>query len=249
MRSRKRPVAQTSHLLIDGLRVPVYITTEHRRDCRVSIGKKGIHVRLASAIPAEKRQQQARELMEWARLKVREKGWITEEPRRIYRNGDLLRLGGELFQVELRHIPGNRIRCIIEHQVLRFFVGRATDPAMHSEIMSELAAQASMRYFGKWFRDRVSMLNAYYFGYTYNQVRLKNNVTNWGSCSSMGNINLNIRLLFAPLEVLDYVVLHELAHLKRPDHSPAFWRLVENTMPDYQQHVRWLKAHGPECVF
>lgn len=249
MGKNKRQTAHTSHLLIDGQRIPVHIITERRRDCRVSIGKTGIHVRLASGMSDEDRMKQARQLIDWARGKVREKGWSSEEPHRIYHTGDLLRLGGELFRVEIRYIAGDEVHATLEPQVLRFRVGRNLSPEDRVQLMSELAAKSARQYFGNWFRERVSMLNQYYYGYTYNQVRLKHNTTNWGSCSIQGNINLNVRLLFAPLEVLDYVILHELAHLKRHDHSPAFWHLVEKNMPDYLQYVRWLKAHGSECVF
>jgi predicted metal-dependent hydrolase len=235
-KTRSAP-AQTSYLLIDGLRIPVYITTERRRDCRVSIGKTGIHVRLAAGMRDEQRLRQTRELLDWARDKVREKGWSQEEPNRLYHHGDLLRLGGELFRVEVE--PG----------ALRFQVGRDLEPEERSRIMSELAAKVAMRYFGRWFRDRVALLNRCYYGYPYNQVRLKHNSTNWGSCSAKGNINLNVRLLFAPVEVLDYVIVHELAHLRRQDHSPAFWRLVETALPHYREYVHWLKAHGQQCVF
>lgn len=249
MGNPKRQKAQTSHLLIDGQRIPVLVITERRPDCRVSIGKTGIHVRLASGMSHDDRMRQARHLLDWARGKVREKGWSSREPHRIYHTGDLLRLGGELFRVEIRYTSGNEVLVQMEAQTLRFRVGRDLDPEERSRLMSELAAKTAMRYFGKWFRDRVSMLNQYYFGYDYNQIRLKHNTTNWGSCSIQGNINLNVRLLFAPLEVLDYVIIHELAHLKRHDHSPAFWQLVERSIPDYQQYVNWLKSHGPECVF
>jgi predicted metal-dependent hydrolase len=95
----------------------------------------------------------------------------------------------------------------------------------------------------------VARLNERHFGYRYEQVRLKHNRSNWGSCSVAGNLNLNVRLLLAPLEVLDYVIVHELAHLKQHDHSRAYWRLVERAMPDYRRHVDWLRIHGAECIF
>ncbi len=63
----------------------------------------------------------------------------------------------------------------------------------------------------------------------------------WGACSSEGRISLNWRLVAAPLEVLQYVVIHELAHLKYLNHSPAFWNLVSRICPSYQQHKDWLR--------
>ena len=77
-----------------------------------------------------------------------------------------------------------------------------------------------------------------------NQVRIKNQKTMWGSCSSKNNINLNYLLIMAPAEVIDYVIIHELAHTIHRNHSVDFWRLVRLIMPDFQQHKQWLKANG-----
>jgi len=77
-----------------------------------------------------------------------------------------------------------------------------------------------------------------------NQVRIKSQRTKWGSCSSLGNIALNWRLIMAPMPVLDYVVVHELCHLMHMDHSTRFWQAVESVMPRYKEHRRWLKDHG-----
>lgn len=73
--------------------------------------------------------------------------------------------------------------------------------------------------------------------------------TRWGSCSSKGRISLNWRLIFAPLEVIDYVCVHELAHLECYDHSPAFWRLVGTQITDYKTHRRWLREHAYDADF
>jgi predicted metal-dependent hydrolase len=73
---------------------------------------------------------------------------------------------------------------------------------------------------------------------------IKAHRTLWGSCTARGVINLNWRLILAPPVVLDYVVVHELCHLRHRHHQPPFWRLVAEVLPDYGQHRRWLKANG-----
>ena len=64
------------------------------------------------------------------------------------------------------------------------------------------------------------------------RVAIKNNVSNWGSCSSKGNINLNMRLILLPEHLQDYVILHELCHLRYPDHGPAFHALLDSLLGD-----------------
>jgi predicted metal-dependent hydrolase len=77
-----------------------------------------------------------------------------------------------------------------------------------------------------------------------NQVRIKNQKTMWGSCSSKNNINLNYLLLMAPKGVIDYVIVHELVHTIHRNHSTDFWDSVESIMPEFQEHKRWLKKNG-----
>lgn len=78
------------------------------------------------------------------------------------------------------------------------------------------------------------------------RVSVRNQRTRWGSCSKDGHICLNWRLVLMPPWVRDYVLIHELMHLRRLDHSAAYWRLVEAACPDYPLARRWLQAHGPE---
>jgi hypothetical protein len=70
--------------------------------------------------------------------------------------------------------------------------------------------------------------------------------TRWGSCSARGDLSFSWRLALAPPEVLDYVVAHELCHLRRRDHSRAFWRLVAELRPTWKEEERWLREHGEE---
>jgi predicted metal-dependent hydrolase len=76
------------------------------------------------------------------------------------------------------------------------------------------------------------------------RVSVRNQQWRWGSCSPNGHICLNWRLVQMPPSVRDYVILHELMHLKRLDHSPAFWKLVAKVCPHYQDARRWLREQG-----
>ena len=83
-------------------------------------------------------------------------------------------------------------------------------------------------------------------GLKYYRLRLSSARTRWGACSRQGTISLVWRLIMAPDRVIDYVILHELIHLRTHNHSKAFWAQVEAAMPDYQKQVKWLKEHGHE---
>ena len=80
-------------------------------------------------------------------------------------------------------------------------------------------------------------------GITYGRISMRNQKTRWGSCSSNGNLNFNNRLLFVPKELVDYVVVHELAHRKVMNHSNTFWTVVEKYMPDYKERRKKLREY------
>jgi predicted metal-dependent hydrolase len=82
----------------------------------------------------------------------------------------------------------------------------------------------------------------------YRRIRIGDQRTLWGSCSPNGTLSFNWRLVLAPLEVLDYVVVHELCHLRVPNHSASFWMLVEQQRPRSREPRAWLRKHGPELL-
>ena len=81
-------------------------------------------------------------------------------------------------------------------------------------------------------------------GVTYGRITIRSQRTRWGSCSSKGNLNFNCLLMLTPLEVWDYIIVHELCHRKHMDHSPAFWAEVEKVMPNYREPKLWLQENG-----
>ena len=98
-------------------------------------------------------------------------------------------------------------------------------------------------------RDIFARKTAYYASVmhvNYGRISIRGQRTRWGSCSGRGNLNFNWRLIFAPEPVLDYIVIHELAHRKEMNHSQAFYRVVASVMPDYKEQQKWLKDHGQE---
>lgn len=100
-------------------------------------------------------------------------------------------------------------------------------------------------------RQRLEERVAFYHGRTgghYTAITVRDQKTRWGSCSSRGTLSFNYRLIFAPPQVLDYVVVHELCHLTHMNHSKDFWDQVASIMPEYKIYRLWLKEHGQELT-
>ena len=112
-----------------------------------------------------------------------------------------------------------------------------SDPDVRAAIRSTLSTAALTR-----IRERLN----YYaprIGKVPGRIAIREQKSRWGSCSSKGNLNFNWKLIMAPPQALDYVVIHELCHLHEFNHSPRFWTLVAGQMPDYEVWKKWLKAH------
>lgn len=92
----------------------------------------------------------------------------------------------------------------------------------------------------KFVRERVAVFNQFY-QFSFNKIIIKNQKTMWGSCSRKGNLNYNYKLVLLPQHLADYVVVHELCHLKEFNHSKRFWNLVAQVMPNYLELRRELK--------
>lgn len=94
-------------------------------------------------------------------------------------------------------------------------------------------------------KEKVEYWNKFY-GFSYNRVTIKNQKTRWGSCSRRGNLNFNYKIVHLPEHLANYLVVHELCHLKEMNHSRAFWNLVAQTIPGYKNSRRELRNiyHG-----
>ena len=86
-------------------------------------------------------------------------------------------------------------------------------------------------------------------GVTYEKIEIRNQRTKWGSCSANGTLGLNWRLMMAPPEIIDYVVVHELAHLIEQSHNDTFWSIVSDHHPAYRDHAKWLEENSTRLVF
>lgn len=165
---------------------------------------------------------------------------------RMLRDGALLDFAGESLRLALVRRAGTRIQVKRYENMLVVYSpdGMGTAPeGIRTALESWYRQQAH-----DVFAARIAYWNQHY-QLRYGRIAIKEQKSRWGSCSRKGNLNFNWRLLLAPLEVLDYVAIHELCHLREMNHSERFWSLVSQTSPDFQKHRHWLRRHGIDLTF
>jgi len=152
-----------------------------------------------------------------------------------FKNGDKFSLFGQ--ELEIKHSPELRAGVVIEGGLIK--VSGETG-FLHRRVKDFIKKQAKDKL------KKLSQEKAAILGYKINNVVIKDTKSRWGSCSSNSNINYNWRIALAPEYVTEYLVSHEVSHLKHQDHSKDFWACVKTLMPDYVQGKNWLRTKGKE---
>lgn len=149
----------------------------------------------------------------------------------------------------------HRLRIRVAGDVMRLkksgqelWLSVPSDQALQTREVTDEVRKASIAALRKeakhYLPKRVGYL-AEQYGFRFNQLRFSHAGTRWGSCSTTGTISLNIALMQVPFELIDYVIIHELAHTKEMNHSLAFWSLVETACPDYKTSRAEMKKYSP----
>lgn len=251
---KKKPQQKTiqkssAKLKIGDHHVPVYIYLERRNNARVSIGKTGLIIRLPDLLPRHEQARQVERFYEWALHKYAEKPHLLQRQvgAKQYVDGYTFLLQARQYTLRITDTDTATGSAKLLNDDIHLRVPTAWTDAERSKKIPQLASRVLAKRYYKPMYDRLHQLNNAYFKKNINEFRLKYVSSVWGSCSRKGNINISTRLLFATPDVIDYVLIHELAHLVHADHSPAFWGEVARVMPDYKKQEQWLKKHGHKC--
>lgn len=168
------------------------------------------------------------------------KEWIDRSLARIpeskqFADGTEILLFGQ--PVIIKHEPKGRRGVILENGVLHVSGGAEF---LHRRVKDFIKTQSKSEFY------RRSKTLADKLGCDLNDVTIKDTKSRWGSCSSMHNINYSWRIALAPENVIDYLIAHEVSHLKHQDHSRAFWRCVRELYPETESGKVWLRLHSKE---
>ncbi len=238
-------------LQINDAPFPVEIHREVRNNVRAVMGKDSVHLR----VPYLFSQVQIDEYLNtWLANWLKDKVLSNEKIKnryggKGYREDDSLQVGKKNYTLKLIFEDKKTHTGNLKNNVITLQLAQG-DTELHRQkairhLLSRLVAADQLPDLER----RVHELNHLHFKKNIKSVSMKYNQSNWGSCSSSGNLNFSTRLLFAPDEVIDYVIIHELSHLIELNHSDRFWKLVETAMPTYREKEKWLTKHREECNF
>jgi predicted metal-dependent hydrolase len=140
-----------------------------------------------------------------------------------------------------------RVQDVDEHETTDEEIVLAKHAVEESSIQDEL--EALLREQAWELFEEVAAEYADEMDVEYEGLAVRNQRTRWGSCSPKQNLSFNWRLIMAPPEIAEYVVVHELAHLREQSHTNRFWRIVREQLPDYRERANWLEEHSVELIF
>lgn len=232
-------------VIADGLRVEYTLIQAQRRDVLFqALPEAGIRVYAPKYLPLREVDALVRErAAELTRMR-REAEAGLEKRRKAHPVTDGSPILIEGRRHALRLVRGQRrTGRVSEGEYILTLPEPDSDAAVRAALRSTLSAMALKR-----IRARLE----HYIprvGRAPGRVAIRDQKSRWGSCSQKGNVNFNWKLIMAPPEALDYVVVHELCHLYEFNHSPRFWALVSEQMPDYAVWKKWLKQHAEDLNF
>lgn len=217
------------------------------RMLRLVVKTSGLELVVPMRFPEAEAIRFARQHLTWGLGKLDEmrkrSGWVQPAVSRPLQSGDRIPFQGQSVAICILDEPGQRLSVSRNPEgdfVIRL---RAHDPRPVS-VQIEAALYAWVR---RWMRaeaNRIVCMYADQFSLVPREIRIKRMKTRWGSLGSHNDMNLNWLLAFAPPKVLEYVVVHEICHIRHRNHAPAFWQLVEAHLPHWKLQRQWLKREG-----
>jgi len=241
---------EQAQITIDNQIIPIKIYREARRNVRASMGKTAFILRMPRLLLPVQERKHIQWFEDWIKATLQKhpnaKAQFTQKQ---YNTGDIIQVGERRYTLKISHENLKQHHAKLADGIIYLRLNPNDDVLHLNKSIKTLLSRVIGNDFLPKIEKRVQELNEQYFQKTIKRVSLKYNQSNWGSCSTKNNINLSTRLLFAPPIVIDYVIIHELAHLVEMNHSERFWKIVADIIPDYKVQEKWLKDNRASCDF
>lgn len=247
-----KKTVQVDVLAYKEYQIPVHLVIEWRSYTRYALTKKGLIIRVPTVLSQDAKAQEVLNAKHWMTRQLIAKPQLGAAfVQKSYADGTDLVVGPYTYRLVVKETEGQSFSAQMTKDLknIHLRIPRIASADIRQKYIPQLLSKVIGNARLPEIISRVAHYNLNYFHQPIANIRLRHNHSNWGSCSTKGNINLSTRLLFAPEDVLDYVIVHELAHRIEMNHSERFYDLVRQVMPDFRDKEKWLTIHGPKCHF
>ncbi len=232
-------------ILIDDVRIPVKVIVETRMSHRFSIARKSAIVRLPIWYPAGQKKKTITQFKAWVLEHYHTAPYNFDRFRiKDYKTGDTIEVVGVPYTLVVDEADIQKCMGQVLSSKQEIHIRIPQYAVSKGELVTKVLKKLVTKAFKPQVEERLRYFASEVVHVTYKNFRLKDSVSNWGSCSGKDNINISIRTLLLPLNMIDYVLIHELCHLKEMNHGPKFWSHVEAAMPDYKHADTWINKNG-----
>lgn len=226
----------------------IFIQLERRNSTRVSITQRGINIRLPKSLSKLRRELEISRYIDWA-VKILKEKPILKEKMRIYEHTGYLHTLSKVYQIDIKMRDSIKNFSKIDGNYLKFMISNKYNTKSIQEYISKKTRKMLAKAHLSELKAHVNRLNEKHFNLKINKISYVYTKSRWGVCkSNLREIDLSTRLLLAPLVILEYVIVHEIAHLIEPNHSRRFWNIVKSVDNRYKEKANWLKKNGHELV-
>lgn len=241
----KKIPTDRAYIVHGDLKIPVAIYFESRRNTRISIGAEVVHLRLSQRLS----KTELRDQIEWAEKWLHRRfekapGLLARFKTILFKQGDRIRVMHDTFVIHVKEVQRKTSTAQLQGNDIHLILAEGLNETQRHKACQTLIHKILCQCYLTKIRKRVAELNERHFREKYSSVKLKYIHSKWGSCSSDGEIIISSKLLLCPGWVIDYVIIHELAHLVEHNHSDRFWHVVERALPNYKRAEKWLTEHG-----
>lgn len=233
---------------INGVEVPVIMTETPTLTASARFSNGTIRIRVPGRMRHEEKGEVYKKLKHRLAMKLSKLPAGRLEAREaVFGDGQVVKLMGHSFTISVAEGKGRRASARVSDGSVKIYLAGDNAAGRGTNSVNALAAKALCIAAKPLAIKRTAELNSLNYNLRFNRISVRNQRTKWGSCSRKSkNISFSLKLMFAPQEIIDSVILHELAHLRECNHSRRFWRLLETADPMYKEHKRWLDKNGDD---
>jgi predicted metal-dependent hydrolase len=221
----------------------IAIEFKKKKNSSARVNGDTIILRISNRLSKVKQQEHITYLIESIKKKLLKKGFTTRS--HFLNIDENFVIANKNYTAEIIYQERKSCRVDLdEDNNFTFYIPTDLEYSEAREIVKKGLLKALGARNKDFITDLLHYINNKYFKYKIKEVRFKTLKSKWGECNSQHVITLNTSLLFCPLEITEYIIIHELAHIDMYNHSEKYWKKVENVLPEYREREAWLRKHG-----